>query len=128
MIDAVVKWVDYVDETPGDSGKPFMLAMTAGIGPRGDDSADNFQVVVCNVGWIGQQVRTNMAVWPRGFLIVERFELDHIKEVLQSLVQTFTKSDDWRVFAERLNRYLLWEYEDLDDFQGDVCVPKPRIH
>jgi hypothetical protein len=128
MIDAVVKWVEYVDETPSAADGPFMLAMTAGIGPRGDDSAQNFQVVVCNSGWIAQQSKATTAFWPRGVLVVDRFDLDHIEEVLQALVQTFIKSDDWPTFAERVNRYLLWEYEDFDDFQGDVRIPTPRLH
>ena len=129
MIDAVVKWIDHTDPPPtADDRGPFMLAMTAGVGPKGDDSADNFQVIVCNAAWIGERAKRGSAYWPRGHLIVERFDEAHVKHVLQQLVDTFSRSSDWPSFAERLNRYLLWEFEDLDDFQGEVIPPKPKTH
>jgi hypothetical protein len=43
--------------------------------------------------------------------------------VLDALVSTFRGSKDWETFAERLNRYLLWEFEDLDDSQGEPSIP-----
>lgn len=53
MIDAVVKWIGHTDTPPEpDQSDPFALAMTAGIGPKGIDMADNFQVIVCNAAWI----------------------------------------------------------------------------
>ena len=128
-IEAVVKWIDHADPPPApDAVGPFMLAMTAGIGPRSEDSADNFQIVVCNAAWLGERAKAGSAYWPRGHLIVERFDEGHITDIVQNLVDVFARSKDWPSFAERLNRYLLWEFEDLDDFQGDVVPPKPKTH
>jgi hypothetical protein len=67
MIDAVVKWVDSAVPPPAaDSTAPFMRTMTAGIGPRGDDSADNFHVVVCNAAWIAERLNRYLLWGIRG--------------------------------------------------------------
>ncbi|MDG1826646.1 MAG: hypothetical protein P8H62_10315, partial [Henriciella sp.] len=59
MIDAEVKWVDWVDDLPTDQSKPNMIAITAGIGSIGSEAADNFKVLVCNPEWVAQQVVAN---------------------------------------------------------------------
>jgi hypothetical protein len=125
MIDPEVKWISHSDEPPTNDGSPFMLAMSAGVGPRDEEGVDEFQFIVCNAAWLQARATMEPAVWPRGHLIIERFDTDHVKAVIQELANTFRRSADWAAFAERLNRYLLWEFEDIDDFQGDVNVPWP---
>ncbi len=126
MIDAEVKWIDWVDDLPTDQSKPNMIAITAGIGSISSEAADNFQVLVCNPEWVAKQVVANSGIWPRGLLIVEAIDTEHVKSTLNALSRQFSGSTSWPEFAERLNRYLLWEFEDLDDYQGEAVVPPLR--
>lgn len=126
MINAEVKWIDWVDDLPTDQSEPNMIAITAAIGSVGSDAADNFQVVVCNPEWVKQQVVSNAGIWPRGLLIVEVIDTEHVKLTLNALSQQFSSSTSWPEFTERMNRYLLWEFEDMNDYQGLAVVPPLR--
>lgn len=108
MLDAEVKSIDWCDEYSKGATFPAILALTASIGQKGEQGGTLFQVVVCNPAWISEKVSQNSALWPRGMLIVEAIETDHIKASLQSLIDQFQSSKDWAQFNARLNRYLLW--------------------
>ena len=125
MIDPEVKLIDWVDDFPQNDGSPEILAITATIGLRDETAADLFQVLVCNPDWIAAEAKERFGVWPRGYLIVDVFDADHIKCTIQALADTFKMSRNWELFAERMNRYLLWEYEDHNDYQGEPLVPRP---
>lgn len=124
MIEAEVKWIDWVDEFTGSVDDPDFLLVTAGIGERGSEGADNFNVSVCNVAGLNKLLEGQSGLWPRGELIVTKIDINHIEKTLQNLVRQFNGSKTWQVFSERLNRYLCWEFEDMDDYQGEPFVPK----
>lgn len=124
MIDPEVKWIDWHDDFAGSVDKPDSLLITAGIGERGSEAADNFQVQVCNLAWLANWLEGKAGLWPRGMLIVEKINTKHVEKALQKLAEQFDKSQTWPVFAERLNRYLMWEFEDMDDYQGKPEVPR----
>ena len=124
MINAEVKRIDWCDEYSESADEPAMLAMTAGIGEKGNDAADNFQIVVCNPAWVAERISERSCIWPRGMLIVEKIDPEHIRKSLQMLADSFQGSIDWTVFTERMNRYLLWEFEDYNDFQGVIELPR----
>jgi len=123
MIDAEVQSIDWAGDFPDDSGGPVMLAITASIGERGKEAADNFQVLVCNAAWIANEIQNKSGIWPRGMLIVETINPSHVHKTLQSLANQFRRSHNWQEFSERMNRYLLWEYEDYNFPQGVPTVP-----
>jgi hypothetical protein len=121
MIQTAVKFIDYLDDLPSPSTGPLMVAAQVGIG--NELGTDVFQVVICNAEWIAQQ-ETASAYWPRGCLIVRSFDHDHVRHILEALVTNFAGSTDDQTLAQRLNGYLLWEFEDFDDFQGEPTIPK----
>lgn len=123
MVDPEVKSLDWSDEFPPNDGTPAMLAMTATIGERGNDAADNFQLIVCNPAWIATQVPNGSGIWPRGMLIVETISPGHVRKTLETLVYQFRRSHSWPAFTERLSRYLLWEYEDYNVQMGEPVGP-----
>lgn len=123
MIDPEVKWIDWTEEAPKNDGSPELFTITAGIGRRGIEAADNFQLVCCNLQWIQNHLKYEEGFWPRGMIVLNKIDTDHITLVLESLVNQFQNSSSWEEFAERLNRYLLWEYEDIDDYQGTPKIP-----
>lgn len=124
MINPEVKGIDWCDDFSGSVDQPDILTITAAIGKRGSEAADNFQVEVCNLAWLAKRLQAESGLWPRGMLIVEKIDTKHVELALQKLVQQFDRSRTWPIFTERLNRYLLWEYEDMNDYQGLPEVPK----
>ncbi|KRS16758.1 Imm8 family immunity protein [Roseovarius indicus] len=123
MLDPEVKSIDWVDAFPPNDGSPAVLPVTASIGERGNDAADNFQLIVCNSAWIASQVPNGSGLWQRGMLIVETITPGHIQKTLEALVYQFRRSHSWTDFTERLSRYLLWEYEDYNVYMGEPVVP-----
>ena len=121
MIEAEVISVDYID-APSQTAGPFTVAAEVLVGSV--DGSDIFQVIICNPEWLAQQAEKATAMWPRGHLIVRSFDAEHVQSVLQALVRQFAGSMDLPTFAERLNRYLLWEFEDMDDYQGEPAIPQ----
>jgi hypothetical protein len=59
MIDAAVRYVDYIDEPPTVAVGPFMVAAQVGIGD--ENGCHIFQVVICTASWIAQQADTASA-------------------------------------------------------------------
>lgn len=124
MIRPEVKWIDWVEEFTGSVDEPDFLLVTAGIGERGSEGADNFSVNVCNVAGLNAMLDGKSGLWPRGMLIVAKIEPNHVEKALQNLANQFSGSKNWSIFAERLNRYLRWEFEDMDDYQGEPGIPQ----
>jgi hypothetical protein len=53
---------------------------------------------------------------------LETIEPDRVKSAVQSLADNFNRSVNWVGFSERMNRFLLWEFEDYNDYQGILDV------
>ncbi len=126
MIDAEVKTMDYVDPLPPAASASAALNITVGIGERGTEARDNFQLLVCTPSWLAEQIEKRGAVWPRGMLVVERLDMEYVRRAVQLLADQFRRSRDWVQFTERLNRYLRWEFEDYNDGQGEAQLPARR--
>lgn len=124
MIEPEIKSLDFVDALPSSADESAMLAMTIGIGERGKEGRDNFQIVVCTPAWIAEKAKESNGLWPRGMLVVPTIEPEHVRAAVQALVSQFRQSKSWVQFAERLNRYLLWEFEDYNDYQGEPSLPR----
>jgi hypothetical protein len=114
-----VKWVDHNDDLPLNPDDPCMLCMTAGIGEVGSEGADNFDVIVCNSAWIAAQVQKTEPFWARGHLIVHTIQVESVKRALQLLIDRTSTEGGWDKFAERLNRWLFWEFEDYREHSPD---------
>lgn len=123
MIDAEVKSIDFADDWPTNFDEPFMFALTATIGPKNEQGGHDYQIVACNPLWLTQELKSESGVWPRGMLVVDELDYSQVKRTVQSLVDQFCPSSSWELFWLRLNRYMLWEYEDMDDQQGRPIVP-----
>ncbi len=123
MIDAVVKSMDWTDPIPEDWDKPAAITVYAEIGSRGGTGADVYKFLVCNPQWIAEQLQTKPGLWPRGYLIMNDFNAGYIERTIQALADQFRNSANVADFAERLNRFLVWEFQDMDDYQGEPKVP-----
>lgn len=54
------------------------------------------------------------AIWERHILIVEAYDCEVIKAVIERYVAT-CHSEDWAVIVAKLNRMGAWEFEDYQD-------------
>jgi hypothetical protein len=79
-------------------------------------------VEVCNSDWLTAEIAQSLLLWPRGMRTLETIEPDRVKSAVQSLADNFNRSVNWVVFSERMNRFLLWEFEDYNDYQGILDV------
>ncbi len=125
MIDAEVKTMDYVDPLP-PANAAAALNITFGIGERGSEARDNFDLLVCTPSWLAEQIEKRGGMWPRGVLVVESIDAEYVRRTVQLLADQFRQSRDWVQFTERLNRYLRWEFEDYNDWQGEPLLPERR--
>lgn len=128
MLTIEIKGIHWHPDPPETAEGAVRATVAAEIGVRGEDGADIFHAYVCTPDWIRKRVDAETVFWPRGHLIVRRLDLEHVRAVLEALARQFAGSRDWEQFAERVNRYLCWEFEDYNDYQGDVTPPRLETH
>ncbi|OWJ68256.1 Imm8 family immunity protein [Inquilinus limosus] len=128
MLAIEIKGVHWDPDPPAATESSVRATVTVEVGLRDKDGADIFHTYVCTPAWIQERVNAETVFWPRGHLIVQRLDLEHVTAVLQALAEQFAGSRDWDQFGERLNRYLCWEFKDYNDYQGDVTPPRLKTH
>jgi Immunity protein 8 len=95
------------------------LGMQADIGPVGEDSADTFSFEVCTPSGLASRLdRDARPYWGRGMLVVGAFSWDAVEAALDQFVRSVS-GDDWAEVAEKLNRFMQWEFEDYQAHEGE---------
>lgn len=115
MLTIEIKGVHWHPDPPETAEGAVQATVAAEIGVRGEEGADIFHVYVCTPEWVQERVDAEVVFWPRGHLIVRRLDLEHVRAVLGALARRLAGSRDWAQCAERLNRYLCWEFEDYTE-------------
>ena len=112
MLNSEIKWIEWNDPAPQDDGSPAMASISVGIGEKNKDGADLLQLTVCDPDWIELQLSQQTEFWPRGTLVVQSLDINLVRHAIAELIKRHQSANTWDEFAERLNRYLLWEFED----------------
>lgn len=93
----------------------FFEWVTIGIGVKGEEGANNYNLMVCTPKWIELEIDKGRAVWGRHKLIINKFDPDlirfEIERKLDDLLEMFSDDDDVN-FSEKIARYAHWEFED----------------
>lgn len=111
--------------SPSDPSK-FGIWVQVFIGETGDDRFDSFDVVVCSPSWLDENWGAGMLdhyqLTPNirlgyGLLFMQRWDHDELQTALRQLVDR-VEATDWGDLANRIGRYLPWEYDyRYDDHQ-----------
>ena len=98
-----------------DDEECFYVFLTIGIGVKGEEGADNYDIMVCTPSWLNNQLYEGHAKWGRHKLIMKKFDPDLIrKEVNKKILEISERfdCDDGVTFSEKMSRYAHWEFED----------------
>lgn len=103
--------IDYDDwqYTP-DNPLEFCVAAEALIGPEGMEGLEIFSFEICSPQWFAKY-RGRGATFIRHMLFVNEYDEEAIKNAVAELVTQFS-AETWVELANRLARYMLWEFED----------------
>lgn len=98
---------------PGDPSH-FGILIDAYVGPEGSDGEERFQFVACSPSWMVNETVTDGAHWLRHYLLLERWSHDHVVSAVTKLC-TSINEPDWQHVAQKLGRYMHWEFEDYPE-------------
>jgi hypothetical protein len=119
-----VKFIDTIDEfiSDGRGGwappdpDDFGLLVTVGIGQRGGEGADNFDVLVCSPRWLAGTTTGEGGyqggIWLRHYLVMPRWDHAVFRGIVEKLCNS-VGGGTWEQVAEKLARYMQWEFEDF---------------
>jgi hypothetical protein len=109
--------VDSVDAPDGldrwvpDDAEAFAISVTATVGPVGSTGGGDlywFQVV--GARWFLEHPGDKGYRWPRGYLILDRWDLSVLERVLNNLC-LHANGPDWGAVTAKLSRYGLSELD-----------------
>lgn len=95
----------------------FGVLLTASIGPDNGPGDEVFYVTVCSPKWLAWATMTENV---KGFefvrhrLVVDRWDPDLFRRAIRDLC-LHTSGADWTEVANKLSRYLAWEFEDYSE-------------
>lgn len=82
------------------------------IGERGQIGADLFQCLIATPEDL-RKAREALVIENRALIVVSRYEWPAILKELVSIIASI-KAVDWLDASQKLQRYFLWEYEDME--------------
>ena len=86
----------------------------AEIGIKGEEGAEIFSFTVVTPKFLAHQTGYR---WGRGYLLVNFFSWEVVKEALNKLITRCNQESDWPEVAHELNKELIWEFEYYRDNQ-----------
>ncbi|MBW9210511.1 immunity 8 family protein [Mumia sp. zg.B21] len=89
----------------------WALGLRVVAGPDDGPGEESFDVTVCSVAWLTEQVRRDGVVDGRHHLIVEWFDWRSLRAYIERRVHQ-CEGATWREVAEKLARFGYWEFED----------------
>lgn len=93
------------------NAESFGIEVTAHIGLRGSEGADNFSIIVCTPQWLSEQSFEKGFRWGAHYLFVTRWDLRVVRRAITDMCR-HTEGPDWAAIATKLSRYGYWEFED----------------
>lgn len=105
---------NYQPDDPTNVG--FLLQLF--VGPSDGQGEESFDVFVCTPKWLQEQVMRERAIFGRHHLVVDRYDVEFIKQTLIDAVNT-KKAADWPTLALKLATIGRWEFEDYKNERPD---------
>lgn len=93
----------------------FEIELTLIIGIRGQDGGDIFYLNVCSPKWISELYKEQDYLSKRGYLVIEKYDFFHIKEVINKRLH-FIFGSNWIEIVNKINLFAIWEFDNYQDF------------
>jgi hypothetical protein len=105
--------VPNLDPQSFDPEDPEDFCCTFGltIGPMHSDGGEQFYLSVCSPRWMARECEKGGFFWGRNHLVVPRYDLARIQELIGKFVETCS-GDSWREVAGKLGRVASWEFDN----------------
>lgn len=88
------------------------FAVEMSIGERGRIGAHLFQCLIATPEGL-RKAEEALVIENRALIVVSRYEWPEILKELESIIASI-KAVDWLDASQKLQRYFLWEYEDME--------------
>jgi Immunity protein 8 len=92
------------------------VLLNASIGPKGSPGAENFAFTVVTPRYLAEH---SDAQWGRGLLVVDSFSWPGVTRMVEKLL-AHASGSTWSEVAAKLNRELLWEFDNYTPTKGAV--------
>jgi len=87
----------------------FVLQLRAMIGPRGQSSAESFDVQVCTPKWMLENCQE--PIWGRHLMVVPGYDITQIRSMVSKYCEACSGAN-WPEVANKISRIGKWEFED----------------
>jgi hypothetical protein len=94
-----------------DDYKSFSFLIQVMVGPKGENSSESFDVIVCTPQWLIENREEYDTVIGKGRLIVFKFDLPNILSKIRKIFEGCS-GRNWSEIAINLSRYGHWEFEN----------------
>ncbi|WP_404801090.1 Imm8 family immunity protein [Aeromicrobium duanguangcaii] len=102
-VDDLAGWV------PEDDS--WALGVRIIAGPDDGPGEESFDLVVCNLGWLVEQLQISEVIDGRHLLIVDSYVWPSLRAHIERRVQE-CEGSSWEEVAGQLGRFAFWEFED----------------
>jgi hypothetical protein len=97
-------------EDPEDFRCTFGLT----IGPMSSDGGEQFYLSVCSPKWLSRECQNRGFFWGRNHLVVPRYNLETIREVINKFVLKCSGAS-WPEVAGKLRYLAAWEFDSYQE-------------
>ena len=81
------------------------------VGPRGGGGEESFDINVCTLQWLEEQIDREGFVFGTHRLFVKTYDTLQIKKLITKFIERYSGAC-WREVAEKISRIARWEFED----------------
>jgi hypothetical protein len=115
-----IKSIELIDHEnwsywPGDPTN-FCVAAEVLIGPEDSPGEEIFSFEVCTLRWLAEHGEQKPH-FVRHVILMNEYDEEALKSLVRQLVGN-TTGETWNEVAEKLARYMFWEFEDYQPYDG----------
>lgn len=89
----------------------FCVSLEALVRPTGSEGYEIFKFDVCSPKWFAEKEIPLEPKFVRHWVLINEYDEGKIKGLVKDLIES-TSGETWHEVAEKLSRYMFWEFED----------------
>jgi hypothetical protein len=108
-----------------DDMEKFCIAVQVILSPENEVAGESFQFHACSPKWFAENKVSHPTfatspIFARHILFMNEYDEEELKKSVSALVEK-TIGESWHEIAEKLSRYMHWEFEDYQPY-----IPKSK--